>query len=124
MSSNEIRSKLKFTRERFIPGETDADSVDEYLVRYVYARKSCARKTAIDSGSGLGYGSFHVAEFAWSLVGLDNDAKEIQYARSRYCLANTFCLVGGRQSLPFDRESFNVVTFFELIEHLTDPDFI
>jgi ubiquinone/menaquinone biosynthesis C-methylase UbiE len=121
VSSNEITSKLKFTRERFIPEETDADSADEWFVRHVYARMFCSRKTAIDSGCGVGYGSFHVAEYARRVVGLDNDAKEIQYARSRYSFANTFCLVGDGQNLPFDGESFKVVTFFELIEHLTDP---
>ena len=122
VSSNETTPKLRFTGERLIPGETDPDLFNEHFARYLYARMFCSGKIVLDTGCGVGYGSLYLAECARGVVGVDNDPATIQYARSRYCGDNTHYVVGDCQSLPFPRESFQVVTSFELIEHLPDAD--
>ena len=121
MSDKEI-PELQFTGERLIPGQTDPGLFNEHFARYVYARMFAAGRTVLDTGCGVGYGSSYLAECARSVVGLDNDARTIQYARSRYCRSNTHYIVGDCKSLPFGRGAFELVTSFEVIEHLSEVE--
>ena len=119
-SSNDMSEELSFTGERLIPGKTDPDLFNEHFARYVYARGFCSGKNVLDTGCGVGYGSSHLAEVAQSVVGVDNDPQAIQYARRYYSRANTHYVAGDCQQLPFVSRTFDVVTSFELIEHLAD----
>ena len=113
-------SDLSFTGERVIPGKVEVDLFNEHFVRYVYAREFCRGQKVLDTGCGVGYGSAHVAEVASYVVGIDNDARAVGYARSHYSRSNVRYLVGDSQALPFQSQAFDVVTSFELIEHLHD----
>ena len=112
--------ELPFTGERVIPGKVDADLYNEHFARYVYARQFCAGKKILDTGCGTGYGSRHLAEAAQCVVGIDNDRAAIAYAKSKFSASNTQYFVADCQCLPFADGTFDVVTSFELIEHLPD----
>lgn len=118
----EAEHELEFTGERVVPGKVDPDLFNEHFARYVYARSFCSGQRVLDTGCGVGYGSAYLANVASLAVGLDNDPKAIQYARSRYGGSNTTWVVGNCQQLPFSAHTFDVVTSFELIEHLPDAD--
>jgi GT2 family glycosyltransferase/glycosyltransferase involved in cell wall biosynthesis/SAM-dependent methyltransferase len=119
-ANTDPENDLSFTGERVIPGKVEADLFNEHFVRYVYAREFCGGQKVLDTGCGVGYGSAHVAEVASCVVGLDNDARAVGYARSHYSRSNVRYLVGDSQALPFQSQAFDVVTSFELIEHLPD----
>lgn len=115
-----MSEELSFTGERLIPGKVDADLLNEHFVRYRYAQDYCSGKSVLDTGCGVGYGSSHLAEVAHDVVAVDNDPQVVQYARRRYSRANVRYVVSDCQELPFRSQSFDVITSFELIEHLPD----
>jgi GT2 family glycosyltransferase/SAM-dependent methyltransferase len=119
-ADTDLENELSFTGERVIPGKVEADLFNEHFVRYVYAREFCHGQRVLDTGCGVGYGSGHIADVAAYVVGIDNDARAVGFARGHYGRPNVSYLVGDCQSLPFESQAFDVVTSFELIEHLPD----
>jgi GT2 family glycosyltransferase/glycosyltransferase involved in cell wall biosynthesis/SAM-dependent methyltransferase len=119
-ANTDPENDLSFTGERVVPGKVEADLFNEHFVRYIYAREFCRGQKVLDTGCGVGYGSAHVAEVASFVVGIDNDARAVGFARGHYGRANVGYLVGDCQRLPFQSQAFDVVTSFELIEHLPD----
>ena len=111
---------IDFTGERVVPGKVDVDLFNEHFVRYEYARSFCSGRKVLDTGCGAGYGSVHLASLASLVVGIDNDLSAVRYARRHHAAQNALYLAGDCQNLPFLAEAFDVVTSFELIEHLPD----
>ena len=54
----------EFTGERVIPGEVDADLLNEHVARYLFAARMAGGRRVLDAGCGSGYG---VAELARNL---------------------------------------------------------
>jgi 2-polyprenyl-3-methyl-5-hydroxy-6-metoxy-1,4-benzoquinol methylase len=80
-------------------------------------------KWLLDIGCGNGAFAEFAASVGYNVVGLDIDTKSIQVARSR-CIRNAefyvcdldqFCSLGART------RSFDVVSMFEVFEHLENP---
>jgi GT2 family glycosyltransferase/SAM-dependent methyltransferase/glycosyltransferase involved in cell wall biosynthesis len=118
LSEQEKTCDIEFTGERLVPGKAEPDLFNEHFARYVYARQFCTGKAILDTGCGVGYGSRYIAEEASSVVGIDNDPAAIAYARTNFSSLNTQYLVADSHNIPFETGSFDVVTSFELIEHL------
>ncbi len=75
---------------------------------------------ALDLGCNSGYGTAMLAERCRTVVGADVSAAAVQVARSGNTAPNaTFCLIDG-QTLPFDDASFDLITSFQVIEHIED----
>jgi len=113
---------IDFTGERVVPGKVDPDLFNEHFARYVYARFYCIDRTVLDTGCGVGYGTDYLAQSASHVVGVDNESEAVEFAVARYRSENTAYLVGDCQRLPFASRTFDVVTSFELIEHLPDAN--
>jgi len=114
---------LEWTGERFIPGEGGTDLRYEHVHRYSALARFVAGKRVLDLGSGEGYGSVILADFAESVLGVDVDEAAINHAMDSYRAQSrvSFLHVApGR--LPFNDEEFDVVTCFEVIEHLSNPE--
>jgi SAM-dependent methyltransferase len=97
----------EFTGERVIPGLVDADLFNEHLARYRFAARF-AGATALDIGCGTGYGTRG--------VGIDVSHEALTYARAHFPGARF--VQASAEKLPFDAETFDLVTAFEVIEHL------
>jgi SAM-dependent methyltransferase len=108
--------------ERIVPDETEPGIVALHLKRYEFARPLCARRSVLDAGCGVGYGSAYLAETAQRVVGLDLSEEAIAYARRRYGGPNVEFVVGDLLALPQGPDTFDVVCAFETIEHLIDPE--
>src|SRR5579863_9147556 len=79
---------VEFTGERVIPGQVDADLLNEHLARYAFAARWARGNRVLDAGCGAGYGSAELAKSALSVMGADVAADAVEFARDRYRLPN------------------------------------
>jgi len=109
----------EFTGERVIPGQVNDDLWAEHIARYAFARQH-AGKRSLDIGCGAGYGVAELAQRGGEAYGIDVASNAVAYARINYPLSNAHFAQASATALPFRDRSFDLVTAFEVIEHLTD----
>jgi ubiquinone/menaquinone biosynthesis C-methylase UbiE len=108
----------EFTGERVVPGQVNDDLWAEHIARYAYAARFARQARVLDIGCGTGYGTAELAQDALSATGIDLSAAAIAYAREHYPLPNTTFIAASATAIPFAPASFDLITAFEVIEHL------
>ncbi len=109
----------EFTGERVIPGLVEPSLWDEHVSRYSFATGLAAGKRVLDVGCGTGYGAACLAEMATYTLGFDISPEAVDYATLHYGAKAKF-VVGSAESFPKEIGSFDLITAFEVIEHLAD----
>src|SRR5215467_642077 len=99
----------EFTGERVIPGQVDPDLMNEHLARYAFAARLARGKRVLDAGCGAGYGSGELAKTALSVLGVDQSADAVIFARENYRLPNLHFLPASVTALPHPNASFDLV---------------
>ncbi len=120
-----MNASLTKTGERTIPGNFSSN--EEYLTYlrhffvYEFTTKYLNKEDALlEIGCGEGYGLNYLSSSLRRCVGLDVDEQAVNHAKDKYHSSRaTFRLYDGKQ-LPFQKESFNVVVSFQVIEHVFD----
>ena len=116
---------LPWTGERFIPCEGGPEIYYEHAHRYLMARPVAAGRVVVDLASGEGYGAAWLAEVAHRVTGFDVDASTVEHARARYRHhANLEFAVADIQRVPLPDGVADVVTCFEAIEHVHEPELV
>ena len=110
----------EFTGERVIPGQVNSDLWAEHIARYAYASQLATGKRVLDAGCGTGYGTLALAQTALYATGMDVAQEAIAYAVENSGAANVRYARGSATALPFSAASFDLITAFEVIEHLSD----
>jgi SAM-dependent methyltransferase len=109
----------EFTGERVIPGLVEQSLWNEHVSRYSFAAGLADKKRVLDVGCGAGYGTAAMAEKAEFALGFDISPEAIEHARQNYGEKAKFA-VASAQSFPAESGSFDLITAFEVIEHLDD----
>ena len=110
----------EFTGERVIPGQVELDLWNEHRARYAFAHRFAAGRRVLDIGCGSGYGTAELAQTAQSVDGIDVAVEAIDYARAQFAADNVRFTVASAAALPFRAAAFDLITCFEVIEHLAD----
>ena len=104
-----------------VPEHHDAKFVAQHLAAYHYVRRWTAGKRVLEVGFGEGYGADYLAQVADEVVALDVTEGNIPRAQERYPRPNLqFQLI---QDGRFDAAdaSFDLVSSFQVIEHIPEP---
>lgn len=101
--------------------EEDACLYLMHLRAYSEAARLSTGLRVLDIGCNLGYGSGILSESAANVVGVDVSEMAIQKARQMVQKPNASFLRVNGGILPFEEKEFDIITAFQLIEHLPDP---
>jgi 2-polyprenyl-3-methyl-5-hydroxy-6-metoxy-1,4-benzoquinol methylase len=116
-------ARNKLSAER--PGRGEGFAYDEarHLIAYLHARELARDRDVLDAGCGEGFGTILLAETARSVTGIDYAAAPIAVAGAAYRERSNLAF---RQldvrTLPELGRRFDLITNFQVIEHLTDPE--
>ena len=107
-----------FMHERYVPGTFWKLTEYEHFPRYALAEQMAQGARALDFGCGTGYGTARLGAVADSVVGIDISDEAIQWARQTH--RNPKLTFDLRDDLGrgLDKASFDLVTCFEMIEHV------
>ncbi len=97
---------------------SDPDLRNEHLARYCFAEPLARGQRCLDVGCGEGYGAASLAAESEAAYGLDNSEEAV--ARARDTFPEVAFVRGDCGMLPFADASLDLVTAFEVIEHLQD----
>jgi 2-polyprenyl-3-methyl-5-hydroxy-6-metoxy-1,4-benzoquinol methylase len=111
-------------------GEKEADVKLSYFEVLKWANKRASYdlfdgkgKKALDVGCGYGYVVDMLGSFGYSIFGVDVSSHALRWARaflSRKSRGVTLVLGDVQKPLPFNIK-FDLITCFEVLEHLSDP---
>lgn len=107
-----------FMQERYVPGTWSRLAEYEHMPRYAIARSLAEGKTVLDFGCGTGYGSALLAGVASSVTGLDIDAGAVEWASQTHVHPGLQFLRRDDLGASLPQASFDLVTCFEMIEHV------
>jgi SAM-dependent methyltransferase len=114
---------VEWTGERMLPWTDDPALAYEHLHRYLFAARLAAGRRVLDMGSGEGYGSALLATAADAVVGIDVDRRAVEHARATYPAERLrFEQASADDLSAFEADAFDVVTCFEVIEHVEAQD--
>jgi ubiquinone/menaquinone biosynthesis C-methylase UbiE len=87
---------------------------------YEIAGELCSGGVVLDLGCNNGYGSAHLALSAKQVIGADVSSRALAEATSRFRLPQLEFVRFDGFKLPFPDGTFDVVTSFQVIEHIAD----
>lgn len=114
------------TSERLVPDKMQKRVNDRvmylrHVFAYEYAKKSITHDSSIlDMGFGEGYGTANLSSYFKNVVGLEVEEKAVQHAIKQYQSENCHYRIYDGREVPFENESFDGVTSFQVIEHVKD----
>lgn len=92
-----------------------------HLRAYDEAVRHAVGRDALDVGCNTGYGTIRFAPVAGRVVGVDVSPRAIDAARQRAPEGRPEFVQTSGFELPFPAASFDLVTSFQVLEHVPDP---
>jgi SAM-dependent methyltransferase len=114
---------MEFTGERYVPGVAGLEELYiEHMSRYRFVRTLAVGRRVLDVGSGCGYGTYDLAAAGAEMVlGVDISPEAVAYSRRNY--RHPVLLFALMDACRLSLEGgFDLVTCFELIEHVEDAE--
>lgn len=109
---------MAFMHERYVPGTWSKIAAYEHVPRYALTKALVKGKSVLDFGCGTGYGAAMLAETAAKVTGLDIDDAALVWAREVHRQSNLDFVRHDDLGASLPNASFDVVTCFEMIEHV------
>jgi len=110
--------------ERMVPSKHKGSSIyGEHIARYEAAQDIVKDKIVLDIACGSGYGTSLLSKYAKRITGVDISNDAVNFANKEYCGDNIIFKKSNGKTIPFEDDSFDVVTSFETIEHINEYEF-
>ncbi len=105
------------------PGYGEGFAYDEarHLAAYRYARELAVDRQVLDAGCGEGFGTVLLAETARRVTGIDYSRDAVKAAAEKYRRPNLDFRQLDVYQLPGLDLRFDLITNFQVLEHLADP---
>lgn len=114
-----LRRLLIDTGERYIPSGSFDELDATHTTNYIFAKQFIESKVVLDVGCGCGFGCEYFARSgAKHVIGVDTSKETVKFAKTHYSAVNLDFVIMDAQNLAFKDSSFDMVTSFEVIEHL------
>lgn len=91
----------------------------QHIARYHFALNYSAGKTVLDFGCGEGFGTELLMSSAATVIALDVSKEAVAISAPK--IDHRLTVADGRKA-PFKSNSFNVITSFEVFEHITNVE--
>jgi 2-polyprenyl-3-methyl-5-hydroxy-6-metoxy-1,4-benzoquinol methylase len=88
--------------------------------RYFYALSFIHGKSVLDTGSGLGWGSYLISRYAKDITGIDINNNAIDFSIKNWTMTNMSFQKHSALDLAGLKKKYDVLLGFELIEHLNE----
>lgn len=111
-----------FMQERYVPSTWSEIAEYEHFPRYELACRLAPGRKVLDFGCGTGYGSALLATSAASAMGVDIDATALEWARRCHRQSNLSFQQNSDFLAGFEDQSYDLITCFEMIEHVCESD--
>jgi ubiquinone/menaquinone biosynthesis C-methylase UbiE len=92
-----------------------------HLRAYDEAVSHATGRDVLDVGCNTGYGTMRFVPIARRVVGVDVSPRAIEAARVRASDGHPEVVLSGGFDLPFPDQTFDLVTSFQVLEHVPDP---
>jgi len=106
--------------DRHVMEDCRRSEVMQVQARYRFAKNFCNDKYVLDVGCGTGFGTLLLSGSSKKVLGIDISKEAIDYANVRFSNSNLSFLTMNCKDLKFSNYVFDIVTAFEIIEHLLD----
>lgn len=116
-----MTDKQKWTGER-LETKIINETMVEHLHRYAITFDFIKNKKVLDIACGEGYGCYLMSKMASHITGIDIDYQTINKAKDKYNITNIDFLQGDIFKIPANKQSFDVITCFETLEHTDNHD--
>ena len=115
---------MDFSGERLIPNIPELENLyQEHIIRYMFASTFVKSKIVLDAGCGTGYGPDLLAQNgAKKVVAIDNSNEAIDFCTKNYSNPKIQFNLGNCEEISFEPKTFDLITSFEVIEHLKSPE--
>lgn len=106
--------------------ESESQAVEYWNISHKKMYESFAKRfmkngsgKILDIGAGLGFFVKFAQEKGWKSYGVEISKGGYKYAKEKLHLENFFC--GKLEEMGFENESFDIITMWDVIEHLLEP---
>lgn len=103
--------------EHFWWNEAHQKMYDDFCNRFIVGKSG----RLLDVGCGLGYFVRKISSFPnWEAFGYEISEAAVEFAASKLGVDNVFC--GKVEESNFPKNSFDIITMWDVIEHIPEPD--
>lgn len=103
--------------EHFWWDEAHEKMYNDFCEKFIIGKKG----RILDVGCGLGYFIKKISIFPnWKVYGYEISKSAAEFARNKLNLENVYC--GKVEKANFSEKSFDIITMWDVIEHLPDPN--
>lgn len=116
---HDVTQSLSPERIYVSPETGDDENVQRHVARYAFAASFLTHASVVlDCACGSGYGSELLAAKAARVIGIDQSAAAIDYARARHASPKTVYTCQPLETLEFQSGDLDAVVSLETLEHV------